>query len=96
MHERYPTASAIVVTVMVRLCSSQTRGAAKFSRKSRIQVAERAIRSRHPRPRVRPRVYTRCGDVFKDTDVVSISELRAAREAAVVRDDDEEGEEPRR
>ena len=34
------------------------------------------------------RVYMRVGDVFKDADVVSIDELRAAREAA----DDNEGE----
>ena len=43
------------------------------------------------------RVYMRVGDVFKDADVVSIDELRAAREAALLRDDyDDEGEEPRR
>jgi hypothetical protein len=42
------------------------------------------------------RVYMRVGDVFKDADVVSIDELRAAR-AALLRDDyDDEGEEPRR
>ncbi|MFZ0373274.1 MAG: hypothetical protein WAL39_08160 [Xanthobacteraceae bacterium] len=41
------------------------------------------------------RVYMRVGDVFKDADVVSIDELRAAREAALPRDDyDDEGEEP--
>jgi hypothetical protein len=38
------------------------------------------------------RVYMRVGDVFKDADVHSIDELRAARRAAVVRDDDDEGE----
>ena len=39
------------------------------------------------------RVYMRVGDVFRDADVVSIDELRAAREAALVRDDDDdEGE----
>ena len=39
------------------------------------------------------RVYMRVGDVFKDADVVGIDELRAAREAALVRDDDDaEGE----
>ncbi len=32
------------------------------------------------------RVYMRVGDVFRDADVVSIDELRAAREAALVRD----------
>ena len=31
----------------------------------------------------------RVGDVFKDADVVSIDELRAAREAALIRDDDD-------
>ena len=41
------------------------------------------------------RVYMRVGDVFRDADVVSIDELRAAREAARVRDDDDEGEDPR-
>ena len=35
------------------------------------------------------RVYMRVGDVFKDADVVSIDELRAAREAALIRDDDD-------
>ena len=35
------------------------------------------------------RVYMRVGDVFKDADVVSIDELRAAREAALVRDNDD-------
>ncbi len=41
------------------------------------------------------RVYMRVGDVFRDADVVSIDELRAAREAALVRDnDDDEGKEP--
>jgi hypothetical protein len=35
------------------------------------------------------RVYMRVGDVFRDADVVSIGELRAAREAALVRDDDD-------
>jgi len=39
------------------------------------------------------RVYMRCGDVFKDADVVSIDELRTAREAALVRDDDDGEEE---
>jgi len=32
------------------------------------------------------RVYMRVGDVFRDADVVSIDELRGAREAALVRD----------
>ncbi|MGA7957183.1 MAG: hypothetical protein WCA26_09045 [Xanthobacteraceae bacterium] len=35
------------------------------------------------------RVYMRVGDVFKDADVVSIDELRAAREATLVRDNDD-------
>ncbi len=35
----------------------------------------------------------RVGDVFRDADVVSIGELRAAREAALVRDDDDGKEE---
>ena len=35
------------------------------------------------------RVYMRVGDVFKDADVVGIDELRAAREAALVRDNDD-------
>ena len=34
------------------------------------------------------RVYMRVGDVFKDADVVSIDELRATREAALIRGDD--------
>ncbi len=39
------------------------------------------------------RVYMRVGDVFKDAEVVSIDELRAAREAALVRDDGDGKEE---
>ena len=39
------------------------------------------------------RVYMRVGDVFRDADVVSIDVLRAARRAAVVRDDDNGEEE---
>ena len=40
----------------------------------------------------RERVYMRVGDLFKPADVVSIDELRAAREAALVRDkEDDEG-----
>jgi hypothetical protein len=39
------------------------------------------------------RVYMRVGDVFKDADVVSIDELRAAREAAQVRDNGDGKEE---
>ena len=39
------------------------------------------------------RVYMRVGDVFKDAEVVSINELRAAREAKVVRDDGDGKEE---
>ncbi len=35
------------------------------------------------------RVYMRAGDAFRDADVVSIDELRAAREAALVRDNDD-------
>ena len=35
------------------------------------------------------RVYMRVGDVFRDADVVSIDELRDAREAALVRDNDD-------
>ncbi len=34
------------------------------------------------------RVYMRVGDVFRDADVVSIDELRATREATLIRDDD--------
>ena len=35
------------------------------------------------------RVYMRVGDLFKPADVHSIDEARAARETAVVRDDDD-------
>ncbi len=43
------------------------------------------------------RVYMRVGDVFRDADVVDIDELRAAREAKVVRDvDNDEGEDTSR
>ena len=54
-------------------------------------IAEFSRRLREAPPGMR--VYMRVGDVFKDADVVSIDELRAAREAALVRDnDDDEGE----
>jgi len=43
------------------------------------------------------RIYMRVGDVFRDADVVGIDELRAAREAKVVRDvDNDEGEDTSR
>ena len=43
------------------------------------------------------RVYMRVGDVFRDADVVGIDELRAAREAKVVRDvDSDAGEDTSR
>jgi len=43
------------------------------------------------------RVYMRVGDVFRNADVVGIDELRAAREAKVVRDvDNDEGEDTSR
>ena len=58
-------------------------------------IAEFSRRLREAPPGTR--VYMRVGDVFKDADVISIDELRTAREAAVVRDNDaDEGEEPRR
>ncbi len=38
------------------------------------------------------RVHMRVGDVFRDAAVVSIDELRAAREVAAVHDDDGEEE----
>jgi hypothetical protein len=50
-------------------------------------IAEFVRRLREAPPGTR--VYMRVGDVFKDADVVSIDELRAAREAALVRDDDD-------
>jgi hypothetical protein len=40
------------------------------------------------------RVYMRVGDLFKHADVHSIDEARAARQAAAVRNDDDEGKEP--
>jgi len=39
------------------------------------------------------RVYMRVGDVFRDADVASIDELRAAREAALVCDNEDGKEE---
>ncbi len=40
------------------------------------------------------RVYMRVGDLFRPADVHSIDEARAARQAAAVRNDDDEGKEP--
>ena len=56
------------------------------------QLQERLIDEFLRRLREAPkgeRVYMRVGDLFKPADVVSIDELRAARETAVVRDDDD-------
>ena len=61
----------------------------KQQRKQFLAEFLRRIREAPPSTRV----YMRAGDVFKDADVVSIDELRAAREAALVRDDDNGEEE---
>src|SRR5665213_1343816 len=53
-------------------------------------IAECSRRLREAPPGTR--VYMRVGDVFKDADVISIDELRTAREAAVDRDEDNGGE----
>ncbi len=56
------------------------------------QLQERLIDEFLRRLREAPkgeRVYMRVGDLFKPADVVSIDELRAARETAVVHDDDD-------
>jgi len=37
----------------------------------------------------------RVGDVFRDADVVNIDELRTVRQAAMLRDDDEDEGTPR-
>ena len=50
-------------------------------------IAEFSRRLREAPPGVR--VYMRVGDVFRDADIVSIDELRAAREATRVRDNDD-------
>jgi hypothetical protein len=49
-------------------------------------IAEFAQRLREARPG--ERVYMRVGDVFKDADIYSLDEWRAARWAAVFGDDD--------
>jgi hypothetical protein len=54
------------------------------------QLQERFIEEFLRRLREAPagtRVYMRVGDVFKPADVHSLDELRAARRAAVVRDE---------
>ena len=60
------------------------------------QLQERFIEDFLRRLREAPpgtRVYMKCDDMFKDADVHSLHEWRAAREAAMVRDDDDdEGE----
>ncbi len=50
-------------------------------------IAEFSRRLREAPPGTR--VYMRVGEVFKDADVISIDELRAAREATLVRDNDD-------
>ena len=49
-------------------------------------IAEFARRLREARPG--ERVYMRVGDVFKDADIYSLDEWRAARWVAVFGDDD--------
>ena len=49
-------------------------------------IAEFARRLREARPG--ERVYMRVGEVFKDADIYSLDEWRAARWAAVFGDDD--------
>jgi hypothetical protein len=58
------------------------------------QLQERFIEEFLRRLREAPegeRVYMRVGDLFKLADVQSLDEFRAARRAAVVRDEGDEG-----
>jgi hypothetical protein len=64
----------------------QITGEITMAYETKKQQRERFIAEFLRRLREAPpgtRVYMRVGDVFKDADVVSIDELRAAREAAL-------------
>jgi hypothetical protein len=64
----------------------QITGEITMAYETKKQQRERFIAEFLRRLREAPpgaRVYMRVGDLFKDADVVSIDELRAAREAAL-------------
>jgi hypothetical protein len=66
-----------------------------MTRETKKQQRERFLAEFLQRIREAPpgtRFYMAVGDVFKDADVHNIEELRTARRAAVVRNDNDEGE----
>jgi hypothetical protein len=70
----------------------QITGEITVTYETKKQLQERFIEEFLQRFREAPegsRVYMRVGDLFKPADVHSIDELRAARQAAVVRDNDD-------
>ena len=70
----------------------QITGEATMILETKKQLQERFIEEFLRRLREAPpdpRVYLKCDDMFKDTDVHSLDEWQVAREAAVVSDDDE-------
>jgi hypothetical protein len=73
----------------------QITGEITMTYETKKQLQERFLEEFLRRFREAPagtRVYMRVGDLFKPADVVGIDELRAARRATVVRnDDDDEG-----
>jgi hypothetical protein len=78
----------------------QTTGEITMIHLTKKQLQEQFIEEFLRRLREAPpgeRVYMRVGDLFKPADVVSIDKLRADREAALLRDDDDvEGEDTSR
>jgi hypothetical protein len=73
----------------------QITGAITMAYLTKMQERERFLAEFLRRLRQAPpgtRIYMRVGDVFRNADVVSIDELRAAREVAVVHEDDGEEE----
>ena len=66
--------------------ASACRKTRTAKRRGKRFIAEFARRLREARPG--ERVYMRVGDVFKDADIYSLDEWRAARWAAVFGDDD--------
>ena len=77
----------------------QMTGEITMTYETKKQLQQRFIAEFLRRLREAPpgeRVYMRVGDLFMDATVHNLDERRGARRAAVVRDDSDDGEEPRR
>ncbi len=71
----------------------QITGEITMTHETKKQLQERFIEEFLRRLREAPegeRVYMRAGDLFKPADIHRIDEVRAAREAALIRDNDDD------